>query len=725
MKFSKLFLTACLLLIASTSSMSQSQSQSQFYLFPVEILEGISDGAVNPVLRTGIVDALKDPITRPDIEIIRRFEAAVLRNFPESTVHATQIELSSKGSKHEYKPSPGCNSEFVAPVASSYAAVLSVTRASEYRNERAGQVDINIPITLTLQIIKPDRGRVAYTLSDTLYSPFVFSKQESNLPATTALIRRKVIENMLGQVDHLVAEAAKVFNPKSSVVKVLGKSGKYLVLDGGYEIGFSKGEEFLAVRADNPQSQLLVKGIAAYSGHSIVRVMQGEVDVGVGLNFMFDKTADDSAKPGLMPVTRIEFSEVSDQQSAISQQFIKNLGFSSRFNIIPVNTNFKTTMRLVQATARCFNLEKIAAASEVKESRTDLPSFFAKFDIETIDAPYRNEGSLNAQGISTESEEEIAVATSVRLIDSKMRVHYSEVVVEPYKIKRINGKGLSTSSGMDVAIKNSVLKLATNFAKNAKLEVRELIVSKVEGNRMWVSASGLNPADVSAFTVFRELDINFKGQKVLLPLELGDGAEPKAELDRSDMVLSFSKVTNETPLPRKGDKVRLEGLAKPGAINLQRCALPDYLSDRSAYQPKFTNLFVEAAINQLPKFQLVELSDSFFNDATKMLDVGNFKLDTLKKPTSPSLCYQAGAAVRPDALSCQNGRCKATVVNGLIARFGNNGTVPTQQVQAAQRTEISNVQENQLQNFYGFSSMLWFDGLQGEFKKQLQSFNPK
>jgi hypothetical protein len=187
------------------------------------------------------------------VAIIRRFEAAVRRTFPQSTVHASQIGATASGSSPQYiADGPRCNSAFMAPVASSYAMVLSVTRASEYRNERAGQVDIQIPITLTLQIIKPDRGRVAYTLSDTLYSPFILSKQEADQPATTALIRRKVIENLMGQVDYLVAEAGKAFNPKSSVVKVIGKSGKYLVLDGGYEIGFNKGDEPSATRADKP-----------------------------------------------------------------------------------------------------------------------------------------------------------------------------------------------------------------------------------------------------------------------------------------------------------------------------------------------------------------------------------------------------------------------------------------------------------------------------------------
>jgi len=729
MQLIKISISACFLLAASSSCLAQ----SQFYLFPVAVLEGISDGTENPSLRKGIVQALKEKYATSDMNaiadaiVIKRFEEAIRRNFPQSTVHSSQIGATATGGELEYNPNgPRCSSRFMAPVDKSYAVVLSVTRASQYRNERAGQVDIQIPITLTMQIIKPDRGRVAYTLSDTLYSPFIFSKQEADLPSTTALIRQKIIENLLGQVDHLVAESAKVFNPKSTVITVVGKSGKYLLLDGGYEVGFKKGEEPAATRIDKPSNEILFKVIATNSGHSIVRILQGDVDVGIGLNFTFENQSDDSSKPSLMPVMRFgEYGDINDQQAVISQQFIKNLGFSSRFNIVPVNTNFNNTMGLVKTYANCVEWKNFPASSPVKNSRDDLPHFFAKFDIESISPPYQNDGSINAQGISTESEEEFALATAVRLIDSKMRVHYSEVVVEPYKIKRINGKGLSTTSGMDVAIKNSVLKLATSFAKNAKLEVRELTISKVEGNRMWVSAQGLNPADISAFTVFRDLDMNFKGQKVFLPLELGDGVEPQIELDRNELVLSFSRVTNETPLPRKGDRVRFEGLAKPGAINLQRCILPDYLSDRSAYQPKFTNLFVEAAINNSPKLQLVELNENFFADTAKMLEIGNFKSGSLTKPTPANFCYQAGAAVRPDALSCQGGRCKATVVNGLIARFGNTGTVPTQQVQAAQRTEISNVQENQLQNFYSYSSMLWFDSLQGELKKQLQSFNPK
>jgi hypothetical protein len=108
-----------------------------------------------------------------------------------------------------------------------------------------------------------------------------------------------------------------------------------------------------------------------------------------------------------------------------------------------------------------------------------------------------------------------------------------------------------------------------------------------------------------------------------------------------------------------------------------------------------------------------------------MLDIGNFKTSTIEKPKSPSVCYQVGSALRPDAQTCEGGRCKATVVNGLIVRFGNIGTQPAQQVQSAQKTEISNIQENQLLNFFGYSSMMWFDSLQGELKNRLQNFTPK
>jgi hypothetical protein len=65
------------------------------------------------------------------------------------------------------------------------------------------------------------------------------------------------------------------------------------------------------------------------------------------------------------------------------------------------------------------------------------------------------------------------------------------------------------------------------------------------------------------------------------------------------------------------------------------------------------------------------------------------------------------------------------VVNGLIVRFGSGGAAPGQQVQAAQRTEVANVLESQMREYLGYSSMVWLDSLQGEFKKRLQAFSPK
>jgi hypothetical protein len=696
-------------------------AQSQYYLFPIGILEGVYKDAENPVLQRSIVQLLQ---SGPDVTLINRFQDAVRQAFPQSTVHASQVCDAGTGGTYAYTPQ--YNAPFRVSVKDSYAAVLSVTRASIYRNERAGLVDYQIPVTLTLQIIKPNEGKVAYTLSDTFYSPFTFSKQEDALAATRALINQKVIENMMTQVDFLVKEATKAFNPKASTIKVIGKSGKYYVLDAGYEVGFIKGDQPEAERVDQPGKELFFKVISAASGHAIVRLEQGDLDVGASLKFLFGASADDSQKPGLLPVARFDqFGEQFDDQVAIGQQFVKNLGFSSKFNIIPVNTNFKKTMGIIQSQANCVAWEKYPGSSPAKESRTDLPRFFAQFDLAKSDI-YRNEGARGSQGIATETEENFGVATSVRLIDSRMRVHYSETVVEPFKIRRVNNGGQTTRSGLDVAIKNSVLKLSTNFAKNAKLEVRDLVISKVDGNRIWVPASGLNPSDISNFSVLRELDVSYKGQKVQLPLELGEGSEPKVSAEGNELVLTFSRITNDTPLPRKGDKIRFEGLAKPGSINVQRCNLPDYFSDRSAYEPKFTNMFVEAAINASPKLQMIEVSDDFFDMTTKLLDLGNFKSGSIQKSSTPAVCYQAGAAARPDGVKCENGRCSATVVNGLIVRFGPAPIGPSnQQVQAAQQTQVSNILESSQREFLGFNSMLWFDTHQAELKKKLQNFSPK
>jgi hypothetical protein len=730
MKIQKTVLTGLALLAWSTHG----YSQSQFYLFPVGVLDGISENSKNPALNKEIVEALTDNVTQPDVQIIKHFQGAVLKNFPQSTVTPTQIAKAATGGNYEYIDAAAgsqCEKKFRVPITASYAVVLSVTRASEYRNERAGQIDIQIPITLTLQIVKPDQGRVAYTLTDTLYSPFIFTKQEVDLPATKEIIRKKVIENINKQVDFLVAEAKKVFNPKSNEVKIIGKSGRYFVVDGGYEVGFNtKDSLIVAFDKAKPNEEIYVKIISVKSGHTIVQEIQsnpgamGKLEEGMKLSFVFESNADDSSKPGLMPITNFDQQgQKSDLQAAMAQQFIKNLGFSSKFNIVPVNTSFKSVMDSIQTQAPCLDWKDYPAANPIKGSRTDLPQFYAKFDVESSKI-YRNDGSKNVQGVSTESEEDFAIATSVSLIDSKMRIHYSEAVVEPYKIRRVNGSGLSLQSAQDVAVQNAVLKLANNFSKNAKLEVRDLNINKVEGNRLWLNAKGLTASDINAFTVYRELDVEFKGQKVLLPLVLGEGVEPVSQ-QGDELVISFSTVTTDTPLPRKGDKIRLEGLAKPGAINVQRCALPDFSIERSVYQPKYTHLFVEAGINNSTKLQLLETNEDVYSSIIKMLDVGNFKFESITKAKPSNLCYQVGSALRPDVQNCENGRCKATVVNGLIVRFGNTGATHSQQVQAAQKTEITNIQENQLNEFYGYSSMMWFDSLQGELKNRLQNFVQK
>ena len=111
-----------------------------------------------------------------------------------------------------------------------------------YKVERGEVLEILVPVTLSLQLVKPEKAKVVYSVSDTLYTNFKFSKEEYVQPETQALIRKKVLEGIDNQLVELVGQLKKGFQPQSAIANVIGTSGKFAVIDAGYEKGLVVGD---------------------------------------------------------------------------------------------------------------------------------------------------------------------------------------------------------------------------------------------------------------------------------------------------------------------------------------------------------------------------------------------------------------------------------------------------------------------------------------------------
>jgi len=697
--------------------------QPQFYVYPISTIDGLTNATDNALIDPRVREILGEDAVR---KIADTFVKSTVDAYKGAVVSGTQVRESfAIGASYRYMPAAECSddSAFSVPIKRAYAAVLGITRGSIYTVDKKGVTELLIPVTLNLQIWKPEKTKIAFSVADTIYTPFRFATSEVQSPAAQALIRTTLLENINQQVAFLVQESAKTFKPKESIIKVIDKDGAYVVVDGGMEAGFSVADgqisgNLIGRPGATGDDEIIFEVLSAVSGYAILKPASSgatptqvqALRPGAQIRFGFESEADDSEKPVLLPITG--FDAGSADENSAAEIFSKSVGFASKFQILTVSRSATETHQIIKNQTRCgVSWDKYDVKAQAS-LRKDMPSFFAKFDLQQTDV-LRKEGD---GGVKT--EDEFAVLASVKLLDQKMNVHYAEVAVEPYRLTKTAGQGLQEKNAIQVATKNALLKLSANFAKDAKLESRELRIAKVEGSKLWVPAPevSLEQLDAAKLTFYRELTVVVGGKKVLLPLRLGESSA--MELVGRDLVVTFSKIDNEYT-PRAGDLVRFAGLSKPAALKIARCEGEDFVSDRTVIKPKFASVFIENAINASPRLQMQELSEGLDGRINALLSAGMFRAD-IKSAQRPVACFQPGFAIRVDAPKCEAGFCNASILNGLITRF----RLPAGQkdIQAAQRTAVEGFQEMQRDQYLSLQSMVWFNQLQSELKKKLVSF---
>jgi hypothetical protein len=129
-----------------------------------------------------------DPGRAGQRAVIEHFVTSLNQAYPASVIHPKQVFDVNLGSGHKFvnnddlacKQAPSYN------VTDTYAVVAGVTRASIYTVNKGENVEVLIPLTMSLQFVKPSLGKIVYTISETMYSPFRLSRKEYDSARPTA-----------------------------------------------------------------------------------------------------------------------------------------------------------------------------------------------------------------------------------------------------------------------------------------------------------------------------------------------------------------------------------------------------------------------------------------------------------------------------------------------------------------------------------------------------------
>ena len=658
---------------------------SDFYVFPVKELEGASQ-LKNQSLRPLIDQKALGFITaRSQQDILAHFAGELAKTYPQSIVGPRQVREVLSG-KYQFinHDSNACGNGFVAPLRRSYAVVMGITRASFYEVEReGGGVEVLVPVTMNIQLVKPDSAKVVASASDTLYTRFPLSRDELSSEQTKAKITDAITAGMKQQVTDLILEIKKNFNPQETVVKLLDSSRDVFVVDKGFEVGFKTGDELEAAAKGN-NKRVFFKVLNADSGFAVLRPIEGNPQVGEEYLFVFEGAADDSRKPRILPVTSSRKGR--EWSSAVADILLKDIGFKAPFQITPVDVNFKDTMESISRQANCVPWDKFPSAKTVFDSRLDHPQFLMKFDFSRSSiAEQRGVGGVK----STES---FISGVTANITDLDGRVIFSEVGVDKYQIERTAGQGIPLINAFEISIKNATVDLSKKLLASAKLDPSEFKISKIEGNRFFVE--GLFLPDGSkkiAYDVVRPLDIKVQGKEVFMMLQLGDGQDAPSQV-QGGMSFSYSKLIDE---PQRGDLLRIANMPKKGQESIGECREP-YKAPGSL-DADFKLPFVRHAAYQSPNHRVQITDDVFYEDINALLQAGFFKY-RVSTVAQADVCVRSGYLLKVESSECSTELCKAQILSVITLIKEKSGSRLSNTVQA-QKIKLDGFRKDQLSNF--------------------------
>jgi hypothetical protein len=587
-----------------------------------------------------------------------------------------------------------CKAAPSVAVGDTYAVMLGITRASVYEVPKGENIDVLIPITLNLQFVRPSLGKVVYTISETVYSPFSLGRKEYESGAANGVIRETLMRNLGSQAASLVATARQGFDPKDVSIRIVGRDGDFYVTDRGAEAGFVKGEQVEA--RDAAGKEAIFDVLYADTGYAVIKVAAGSVTTGSSLKFIFESAADASAKPRIMPVVAQDGDDT--WASSVAALFEKDIGFKASFQMAPVDVNFMQTRELLTRSANCVTWQKIAGMAEATGAPKDAPDYFLRF------TPTVSPSVTLAGAGGTNTEEMFRTLVTAQVIDRHGRVIYSGLGDDNYTIKRIDGAGLGLAQAKEVSLKNATTRLAQDFLANVRFAPRDYKVESVDKDKVWVSGlSGVPTGGKVAFDILHPLDAKVAGKSAMLDLEAGNGAGG-AVTEGNLVGFPYAAVNPALPRPRSGDLLRLYTEVPPNATRVMDCDEPVYVGKDNMVDVAYFAPLVRHAQYQSKKLASYIGDPKFYAQANALLGLGLFDAK-IERPVV-ELCSQPGYTVREvTAPQCDDQQsCKATVQTGMLVHLKQGGQVQKTYVSGL-RTDFSGFPAQGRNAFYGYRGL--------------------
>lgn len=694
--------------LAALMVVTSSAFAVEFYVFPIREIEGMNFNNKANDARS-MVDKRSVDIFTPDAQkqIIGSFINNLSKAYPSSILHSSQVRDALKGQYQYQAGGVACGESFVAPVNKSYAVVAGISRASYYEVDKGESLEILVPITMNIQLIKPERAKIVYTASSTLYTPFTISKRELGLPATKDFMTKSLTTNTINQINELVSVIKKNFDPKEAVVKVIDKSDGFVVVDKGYEVGFKSGDELEAKSKSAPNGKsFFFKVLSVDSGYSVLKPQEGSPSSGDEFIFVFESVSDDSRKPKLMPV----YSADKNQQwsGAVADLFAKDIGFKAPFLLAPVDVNFSDTMNSVRAQANCIPWDSFPSAKTVFDSRLDHPSFFLKFEMSQSPV-FFNAGKAK-------TEESFMTALSAQVVDKDGNIIFSEMGTDSYMLERVGRQGLSLPNAKEISMKNSLVDLMKNFLANVKLQPKQFVISDAQKGKFSVKGLEVPAGQNIVYEVLKPLGVTVPNGKAVMRVAVDEGtALPVSAGGQTNF--TYTQVP-DYPEVKNGDILSVITMPKGNLPEISACE--GVFVGKDSLKGDHLVPFIQQIAYKSQLYQVSVSNKDFYEDTNKLLGAGFYKF-RLPKATPTEFCYKPGYLIRKNEVTCGSDGCGVKFLTAMKVTTEKNGA-EVKDTSFGDQTSLTGIAEKEVDSAIGYRAMLSAKNLMGELVKR---FNTK
>jgi len=404
-----------------------------------------------------------------------------------------------------------------AMLSQTVVASLHLSRADLWTVPKQSVLEVHMPITLSLMMTNVLTGEVMLVenLSTDVTGLMPARGFEAQAVAEFPAILNQAIAD-------LVDAAALRFRPDAITGTVRGRAGQRYVFDVGRRGGLREGNQ---IGAD-------ATVVFADADYSIIEPALGSLSVGQTLARQIAQPVEVLARPSMLVV-------VARAPDGLAPAYLTTLmedalGGASGFAVMPVNPSLPQI--------RDISLGQASVSSRLR----NLPDYFLRLSVAALDPI---EADTNVAGVRRRVQEARAF---IEVINHDGRVVFASQGVDQFDEDIVGGMAPSTEQRRDAAVKNAIIKAATELSTEFRPSRLRLDV-RPDGDAIRIADSGgvLSPG-IDALVVRRIGRVSGIEGDVWSPVT---DVEVTA-IDGADAMARYAGP--ETPRIQRGDQVAYE-----------------------------------------------------------------------------------------------------------------------------------------------------------------------